>query len=293
MLQFQPLTLEEIDLVRPRFQQLCARTCDYTVGGMFMWRDFFRMEYALQDGVFYSRLHDENGAVFYNLPLADDIPAAIRTLIAQAEQPVCFCTIPEPYLDAFPHTEHTVRAAEQPEFFDYLYAAADLATLRGKRFNGQRNQISQFKRAVQTWEYAPITPENLDRVGAFFETYRANAGESDTEREENRMVLEVLDHMDDYRMSGGVLLADGRVVGFSLGETVGDTLFVHIEKADRACKGAYQMLVNQFALRYAGEGVAYINREEDMGDEGLRRAKQSYHPVALLKKYHVVCDGRG
>ena len=107
------------------------------------------------------------------------------------------------------------------------------------------------------------------------------------------MVLEVLDHMDDYRMSGGVLLADGRVVGFSLGEIVGDTLFVHIEKADRTCKGAYQMLVNQFALRYAGEGVAYINREEDMGDEGLRRAKQSYHPVALLKKYHVVCDGRG
>lgn len=88
-------------------------------------------------------------------------------------------------------------------------------------------------------------------------------------------------------MLGGVLQADGKIVGFSLGEVAGDTLFVHIEKADRTFRGAYRMLVNQFAARFAGEGVSYINREDDMGDPGLRTSKLSYHPITLLKKYCI------
>jgi hypothetical protein len=87
-----------------------------------------------------------------------------------------------------------------------------------------------------------------------------------------------------------VLKAGGAVVGFSLGEIIGDTLYVHIEKADRGCKGAYQMLVNQFAAAQRQEQLLYINREEDMGDPGLRASKQSYHPVALLKKFVVRVD---
>ena len=88
-------------------------------------------------------------------------------------------------------------------------------------------------------------------------------------------------------MVGGVLYAGSEVVGFSLGEIIHDTLFTHIEKADRSVKGAYQMLVNQFAARFADGRVQFINREEDMGDEGLRRAKQAYHPITQLKKYSI------
>ena len=89
---------------------------------------------------------------------------------------------------------------------------------------------------------------------------------------------------------GGVLLVEGRIVGFSLGEIIGDTLFTHIEKADRDYEGCYQMLVAQFAQQFAGEGVAFINREDDTGDLGLRTSKLSYHPVALLEKYTVTVD---
>ena len=141
---------------------------------------------------------------------------------------------------------------------------------------------------MEGWSFDPLTAGNLGAVEEFFtHTYLSGAGAGSTEQEENRRVLEVLQNLDRYGMVGGVLTADGAIVGFSLGEIVNDTLFTHIEKADRNCKGAYQMLVNQFAAAYGSGDVTYINREEDMGDPGLRRAKQAYHPVELLKKYVV------
>ena len=100
----------------------------------------------------------------------------------------------------------------------------------------------------------------------------------------------MLDNYSIYDMLGGMLLVDGNIVGFSLGEIVGDTLFTHIEKADRDYQGCYQMLVAQFAQQFAHEGVHFINREDDTGDAGLRTSKLSYHPVALLEKYTVTVD---
>ena len=89
---------------------------------------------------------------------------------------------------------------------------------------------------------------------------------------------------------GGMLLVEGDIAGFSLGEVVGDTLFTHIEKADRDYDGCYQMLVAQFAQMYAVDGVEFINREDDTGDPGLRTSKLSYHPVALLEKFSVTVE---
>ena len=104
--------------------------------------------------------------------------------------------------------------------------------------------------------------------------------------EENHKVQEVLEHLDQYGLVGGVLRADGAIVGFTLGEVLRDTLYIHIEKADRDYPGAYQMLCRQFCTAYAG-GLAYVNREEDMGNLGLRKAKRDLHPVTQLKKYTV------
>ena len=93
-----------------------------------------------------------------------------------------------------------------------------------------------------------------------------------------------------YDLLGGILLVEGEIVGMSLGEVVGDTLFTHIEKADRDYEGCYQMLVAQFAQHFAHEGVHLINREDDAGDMRLRTSKLSYHPVALLEKFTVTVE---
>ncbi len=290
-MNFRQLTINDIDTLRPYFDGLSSNTCDFTVGGMFMWRDYFRMEFALWEGVFLSRLYDEDGKMFYNLPLGPDMETALAELCRrelEKSASISFCTIPEEYLPMFLALGRRISAFPETQFYDYLYLAEDMRELRGKKYSGQRNQISQFQRSVEDWAFQPLTADNLRRVREFFTAaHPLSPDPTNYESAENAAVLEVLDNPDKYRMLGGVLTANGTVTGFSLGEKIGDTLYTHIEKADRNIRGAYQMLTHQFALRYADGDVRFINREEDMGDEGLRTAKLAYHPAQLLKKYTV------
>ena len=288
-MDFRALQLSDIELFRSHFLRLKMQTCDYSVGGMFMWRNYFRMEYAEQNGILISRLRDKNGKAYYNLPLAEDMDAALAyTVSALSENgSISFCTVPKAWLLHFDALGYNYSLTTQDVFADYVYAAEDLITLAGKKFAGQRNQIHQFERNIKAWSFEPLTPENLPAVRAYYADTHAYAEETgDSKSAENNIVYDVLDHMDMYRMPGGVLYADGKIVGFSIGEKIGDVLFTHIEKADRTCKGAYQMLVNRFSAMY-GDDVKYINREDDAGDAGLRAAKLAYHPITLLEKYIV------
>ena len=135
-------------------------------------------------------------------------------------------------------------------------------------------------------------PEDIPGVKDFLDRYAARWSKGAvTFQEDISKTHEVLDNYQTYDLLGGVLLVENQIVGFSLGEIIGDTLFTHIEKADRDYEGCYQMLVAQFAQQFAQEGtVAFINREDDTGDPGLRTSKLSYHPVALLEKYTVTVD---
>ncbi|MFR0788072.1 MAG: DUF2156 domain-containing protein [Vescimonas sp.] len=176
---------------------------------------------------------------------------------------------------------------EEENFADYLYSAEEMIQLSGKKFSGQRNHISRFLRTCQSWSFEPLDSTDAAEVEAFFHTLNKKLNYAPGEAaEENHKVQEVLEHLDQYGLVGGVLRADGAIVGFTLGEVLRDTLYIHIEKADRDYPGAYQMLCRQFCTAYAGD-LAYVNREEDMGDLGLRKAKRDLHPVTQLKKYTV------
>ena len=94
-MQFKQLTMDQIPLVQPYFRQMRSRTCDFTVGGMFMWRNYYHMEYAVADGTFYSRLHDQDGQVYYNLPLGETLADGMGVLRERTEGgPLRFCTVP-------------------------------------------------------------------------------------------------------------------------------------------------------------------------------------------------------
>jgi hypothetical protein len=172
--------------------------------------------------------------------------------------------------------------------FDYLYLSNDLASLAGRKYSGQRNHINRFLREHPKWSFEPITSERIPEVKAFYQKFaKENIKDAFSYNEGNLKSEEVLDNFDLYGQYGGVLYVKDVVVGASFGETVGNTLFVHNEKADIAFHGSYPMLVNQYAKMYVTEGIEYINREEDDGVEGLRTSKLSYHPYALLSKYTI------
>lgn len=287
-MDFTPLTLSDIDIVRPFLKKLGAQTCDFTVGGMFMWRDYFRMEYAVEEDAFYSRLYNSDGEMYYNIPISNDISRGIIRLLETNESPMCFCTVPEPYLKYFKQLKTKTVFIEQDDYADYLYNAEDLAEFTGKRYHGQRSLVNQFIRKHEKWRFDMIRGEDVALVRDFFiNTYLPASNEGDTGTEENRKVLEVLDNYELFDFTGGILSVDDSIIGFSLNEIIGNTLFTHVEKADRRFNGAYQMLVKQTASCFAKPPIRFVNREEDMGEPGLRISKESYHPVCRLKKFIV------
>lgn len=291
MLSFEPLELRHIPLVAPYFSYQCARICDCTVGSVFMWREYFRTAFAIEDDTLFFRVTYTDGNIAYPFPLGPD-PARGLTRLRQhcqeSGEPFQMCTVPRAGLELCQKLFPDCKATAQRDWFDYLYTREDLAFFKGRRYSGQRNHINRFLKQFPEWSYTIIGPDTLSQAREYLISFAAERGKDDQlAQEEMDKVLEVMDHFDAYGMVGGLLKVGDTIVGLSLGEIVGDTLFVHIEKALREYPGAYQMLVSQFARTFGDESTQYVNREEDVGDEGLRTSKLSYHPIELLEKYTV------
>ncbi len=176
--------------------------------------------------------------------------------------------------------------------WDYLYRVDKLAELTGKKLHSKRNHIHRFCERYPDWMFEPITEENLpDCLEMEREWFRlqCEAGRVDrTLHSEREAVLIALGHLDALGMTGGLIRAEGKVLAFSLGSlTAPDCYNVHFEKAFGDIQGAYTVINRELArwVRDHLPGVEYLNREDDMGLEGLRKAKLSYYPDLLVEKY--------
>ena len=129
--------------------------------------------------------------------------------------------------------------------------------------------------------------ENATTLLPFLDEFAATRADRPLLQEELDMTREVLTHYKEYGMDGILLRIGDRIAAFACGEIIGDTLSVHIEKADTRIAGSYQRIVSAFASRYDPVLVPHLNREDDMGEEGLRTSKLSYHPTAILDKWRI------
>lgn len=294
MLNFYPLTLDRIPLVRADLSQSVPRTCDYSLGGVMLWRDYFEVFYAQVGNSLIYRLRLPDGTVAYQTP-ADPDPDLLRAVCdhcREENEPCRFTFVPAEKKDVFYATFSSVSVTDQREWYDYLYRKDDLITYAGKKLRGQRNHVNKFRAAYPQWELVRGTESDLDRLREFYARFRAeNQKDAPTWIEEEKKIQEIFDHFSEYNFLCGILTVNGAVVGFSLGEIVGDTLIVHTEKADRNFSGAYPMLASRFVETFADDRIRYVNREDDSGDEGLRAAKLSYHPCALLEKSLIEVNG--
>lgn len=291
MLNFQPLQLEDITKLRPYFETCTSRISDQTPGAAVMWREYFHTQYAIEDGVLYFQVIHYGGELAFTAPIGAQTPEAYGKLIdycRQTDTPLVLCMLPEDLIGPMQSCCPQAELITNEIWSDYLYDAQSMVTFAGRKLSGQRNHVNKFKRLYENWAFEPIDAANLADARAFTERFIAeHKKDSATLEEGDRKTLEVLDHYELYGMLGGVLRVDGAIVGISIAEKLGDTLFIHVEKCLREYEGSYPMMVQCFAKHYVTEDIHYINREEDDGDPGLRTSKQSYHPVALLKKYTV------
>jgi hypothetical protein len=294
MLSFEPITAENIMNTAEYFKYKISRTSDYTVGAMYMWRDFYNTSFTVYDDMILYKVKFLNRTSFTYPAGGGSLPRAMEALkeYCQSQQiPLWFCTVPEEALPSLVNDfKGTIPSTPSRDWADYLYLAQDLAEMAGRRYSGQRNHINKFKKLYPDYRYQRITPENHSRVIDFLIDYEKNHGkEASLAQEELSRTLELIPYLDQFKLPGGFIEVDGTIIAISVGEVVKDTLYCHIEKANREYPGSYQMIVKEFASDMRQTyGIEYINREEDVGDEGLRTSKLSYHPVQLLDKYCVL-----
>jgi hypothetical protein len=289
-MKFQKLTLNEAPLLKEFFFKEPSRICDRTIGGAMMWRNCFQTHFSVDDDCLYLKSRLSDGRWAFTTPLGDSRKGLERIFDhcrATGEQ-LRFCSVPERELDLFLSLPRKWTITENRDWFDYVYFAEKLSTFGGKKLSGQRNHRNFFLKNHSRWHFEVLNEENLSRAMDFYDEYdQKTQKDSIFFQEERKGVLEVLSHCGAYGFLGGMIVAEGKTVALSLGEIVGDTLFVHIEKADRSVRGAYQMMVSEFISHFATPETVYVNREEDVGDPGLRYSKESYHPETLLKKFTI------
>ncbi len=177
------------------------------------------------------------------------------------------------------------------ESFDYIYRGEDLRELAGRRYSGKRNHIHAFMKEHPDYVYQPLTETNLPACTAYVAEWFGQHPPSRYLQAEREATAELLEHYPALGLKGAMVEIDGKIRAMTLSESLNHaTAVIHTEKAAAAFRGLYQVINREFCRRQWTDKL-YINREEDLGVEGLRTAKLSYYPSSMLEKYQAVPAG--
>lgn len=293
MLEFQPITKDAVRTLVPYLVGNGARFCDFSPANLYIWAGYFYKAYAIQQGMLYLQLYTEDGRIAYAVPLGTgDIKAALLNLKAYTDacgEPLVLSLVSADDLPLLREVFGTLHHPHsESEWCDYIYDAAAMAAYEGSAYAKQRNHVRRFERSYPDHRVERLQPSHRPAIEAFLEQFPTQRGKDDVFAfEEIARTKEAIRHMEALGLFGVVLYVGDVLVGFSAGTRLQDVLFVNFEKADTRFDGVYQKLVKVFASMYVDDSVRFINREEDCGDEGLRKSKLAYHPIALYEKYTV------
>jgi len=289
-----PLSFEPISLDRQKdYLDLLARcpqvASDYSFLNIWAWAEEYGLQWAWDGELAWIKQTRPSEAVWAPVGPWDAIEWETRLALRNGR--AVFIRVPEK-LAAIWQSCFGERVEVEPQrgHWDYLYAVSDLVELPGNRFHNKKNLLNQFLKTY-VYTYADFGPKLIDHAMAMQEdwcTWR-DCESSDLLAAENRAILRIFDRWDAFKhILGGALFVENIIVGYTLAEPLtADTLVIHFEKGCPAYKGAYQA-INQLFLARSVSGYRFVNREQDLDSEGLRKAKLSYNPIDFLRKSKVV-----
>lgn len=288
-MSFKKLEIKDKEKFEKYFKSERRRGCEYSFACNFIWQDVYHSTFDIIENCYVAKT-DRNGESIYNLPLGDaaDMVKAIKSILATEGEKAVFRGILDyhiPFLNE--HFDGLFDYSFNRNESDYIYLSENLITLSGKKYQSKRNLIKRFCDNPD-WRYEQINKQNVNECIELNHVWSdgKNAVASNDIRIEIGAANTALAHLDILDLKGGLLRREGKVVAYSVGEPLtDDTFVVHFEKA-LDIKGCYQTINNQFAKHNCSD-FKYINREEDTGEEGLRKAKLSYHPAIILDKYEA------
>lgn len=290
MLNFKPINLEDQKIIKSYTSDKNYFMCTYCFIDLYMWQFNYATEYCEYENFLFIKMQTpEEKQTLYLAPFGQgDYKKAILTLEADAKErniPFIITAVPEeikPLLEElFPDK---FNFTEQRDYEDYIYLAENLIELKGKKYHSKRNFVNRFLKEYEgRWKYEDISKDNIREI---FDFHLEWGGLRDCSHEEDFLsetcaISRALKSFDELNLKGGLIKLDEKIIAFTLGSKSHDDMFiVHIEKANPDIAGSYQMINQQFAIRHF-ENITYVNREEDLGIEGLRKAKLSYYPVKM------------
>lgn len=293
MIIFKELEIEDKPVLDAVFERVYHENSHMNFTNLFMWRKSYHIMWSLEEDILYMKA-SYAGRDFALQPLCSAalLPQAMENWQAY------FTAVGQPFqmngveigmveqLRALYGDAYT--AMEDINNFDYVYSSADLIQLAGRKFHAKKNHINSFRKNYPEAQYRPISDEIIMQCKINMNGWYKKHDRSDeniiTER---NAIIELLNHFDYLKLKGGAIVLDKRVVAFTIGEQLNpDMAVIHVEKADPDIRGAYPLINQQFVEKEFA-ALPYINREEDMGIPGLRKAKESYRPVKLIHKYNL------
>lgn len=293
-LEFHAPTLADV----PRLHEVLSRwrysqACDLTTPVIMMWQGYFGTEICFRRDTLFLRGRDEADLSLpaYQLPVGP-LPLAEKLDILRGQgSHLRLTAVPEPVLPYITALFPGAIITEEAGWADYIYCITDLATLPGNKYKKKRAHVRRFMADNPGAGLVPITEANAPEVQAFLRALPEDPDMNEMARYERRAVERLLGSLAAFPMIEGMALTTPchGIAAFALGHAAADTLMVPVEKMRHDIAGAGQAVNYLYAARMKElhPTLLYVNREEDAGDAGLRRAKQSYHPVRLIPKYTV------
>lgn len=296
---FRDIDMESRELLNPYFDLVDYEACEYCFNTLYMWQHLYKTGYYIGDG-FAVIVAEYEGNTFSILPLAkkEDMPRVIKFVIdyfEKEQKKIYFRGITkevvdylkENYPDKFDYTE-------ERDLFDYVYDGDSMRELKGRKNVKKRNHINYFLKEYEgRFEYRLLDENDFDACLKLVEEWTSNKeenGQVDEEMEEELIGIKKLFNSfpvikDKLKIAG--IFIDGKLEAFTMGEYLNHNMaLIHIEKANPSIRGLYPYINQQFLVNEFSD-VEFVNREEDLGIEGLRKAKLSYHPVKFVEKYTV------
>lgn len=303
-LQFKRLEAQDIDKIIPFYGLRPNKACDSVYLDSFIWREYYHVQYAISDNRALLFLMEKDGEPFSAMPMCkeEDLPHYFQEITDYFNQvlkkPLRIYIADEDAVKYLNLDPEKFEVREEEDLKDYLYDAQAMRTLAGKKLHKKKNHLNSFLREYEgRYEYRTLYCSGRDDVLEFLDKWWENKVESpEYERQLEYEVMGVHDilkncAMHHARMAG--IYIDGKLKAFTIGtyNALEKMAVIHIEKADPNIKGLYQFINQQFLIHAYTEELVLVNREDDVGMEGLRQAKMSYYPIGFARKYGVIQKG--
>jgi len=281
--EFQALNKEMKALFDEAFIEIQPPISEFTFTNLYSWKDVYKFHVSSLEG--FILLRSEGSAITQFFPPigTGSVKPVIEKIIKDTKKP--FIRLPGEIVKLFEGNNH-FKAQLDRDNSDYLYKTEDLKLLKGKKYDAKRNLIKKFK-SLYEYEYVNLNSANASECLDFEERWCVvkDCDKVEGLNNERQAIREIISNFGSFNLIGAFIKVKGNICAVAIGEKLNsNTLVMHVLKADPFMQGLYQVILNDFLLKDCGN-FEYINLEQDLGVDGLRQAKLSYHPVRIIEKY--------